>query len=234
MLLGLLLHWIIDTNSRHYPSMRSGQRIAFISDIGAQELKPMFIAMCAVCTVLFDLSFAAELWLRKRGRLAPNKSTAEKVLMAMTIIFAIVGTAGLILLAVFDTWRHNTLHNIFLLLFIGGYWISAIFICAEYQRLGISMSSPPYLTFHRNPSITQLSQNTANTASSASPSGSNSPSSSPSYSSSSPSHPPPGPATATPPPFWNGSSPLSSLSMSSHMSLTCGLLSGQRIGDRGS
>lgn len=137
MLLGMLLHWIIDTHSRHYPSMHSGQRIAFISDIGAQELKPMFITMCSVCTVLFDLSFAAELWLRKRGRLAPNKSTAEVVLMAMTILFAIVGTAGLILLSIFDTWRHNKLHNIFLLLFIGGYWISAIFICAEYQRLGI-------------------------------------------------------------------------------------------------
>jgi peptidoglycan biosynthesis protein MviN/MurJ (putative lipid II flippase) len=102
----------------------------------------MFIAMCAVCTVLFDLSFAAELWLRKRGRLAPNRSTGEKVLMGMTILFAIVGTCGLILLAIFDTWRHNTLHNIFLLLFIGGYWISAIFVCAEYQRLGISMRSP--------------------------------------------------------------------------------------------
>ncbi|KAK0392206.1 hypothetical protein NLU13_1704 [Sarocladium strictum] len=137
MLLGMLLHWIINTNSRHYPSMRRGQHIAFISDIGAQELKPMFITMCAVCTVLFDLSFAAEMWLRKKGRLAPNKSMGEKVLMGMTIVFAIVGTAGLILLAIFDTLRHNTLHNIFLLLFIGGYWISAIFICAEYQRLGI-------------------------------------------------------------------------------------------------
>jgi len=137
LLLGLFLHWVIDTNERHYPSMRSGQHIAFISDIGAQELKPMFIAMCSVCTVLFDLSFAAELWLRKRGRLAPNKSLGEKILMGMTILFAIVGTAGLILLSIFDTWRHNTLHNIFLLFFIGGYWISAIFICAEYQRLGI-------------------------------------------------------------------------------------------------
>jgi hypothetical protein len=137
MLLGLLLHWIIDTHRRHYPSMHSGQKIAFISDIGAQELKPMFIAMCSVCTVLFDLSFAAELTLRKRGRLAPNRSVGELVLMGFSILFAIVGTCGLILLSIFDTWRHNKLHNIFLLLFIGGYWISAIFICAEYQRLGI-------------------------------------------------------------------------------------------------
>lgn len=137
MMLGLFLHWIIDTDSRKYPSMRDGQTIAFISDVGAQELKPMFIAMCAVTTVLLDLSFAAELWLRNRGRLAPNQSLGEKILMGMSILFAIVGTVGLVCLAVFDTWRHNTLHNVFLLLFIGGYWVSAVFICAEYQRLGI-------------------------------------------------------------------------------------------------
>lgn len=50
---------------------------------------------------------------------------------------ALVGTCGLILLSIFDTWRHPHLHDIFLLLFIVGYVVSAIFICAEYQRLGI-------------------------------------------------------------------------------------------------
>jgi Frag1/DRAM/Sfk1 family len=36
-----------------------------------------------------------------------------------------------------DTYRHHHLHDGFLLLFIAGFVISAIFICAEYQRLGI-------------------------------------------------------------------------------------------------
>jgi hypothetical protein len=41
------------------------------------------------------------------------------------------------LLSIFDTYHHHHLHDGFLLLFIAGYVISAIFLCAEYQRLGI-------------------------------------------------------------------------------------------------
>lgn len=54
-----------------------------------------------------------------------------------SVIFAVAGTAGLILLSIFDTLHHPHLHDGFLLLFIAGYVISAIFICAEYQRLGV-------------------------------------------------------------------------------------------------
>ncbi|MCJ1471858.1 hypothetical protein MMC13_000499 [Lambiella insularis] len=55
----------------------------------------------------------------------------------LSVIFATAGTAGLILLSIFDTLRHPHLHDGFLLLFIAGYILSAIFLCAEYQRLGI-------------------------------------------------------------------------------------------------
>jgi hypothetical protein len=54
---------------------------------------------------------------------------------------AALGTAGLILLSIFDTLRHPTLHDIFLLLFMAGYIFSAIFVCVEYQRLGVRTSS---------------------------------------------------------------------------------------------
>ena len=69
-------------------------------------------------TIFFDLSFAAERWLRHTGRLARNSGVTEKVLSALAIIFAIAGTCGLILLSIFDTLRHPRLHNGFLLLFM--------------------------------------------------------------------------------------------------------------------
>ncbi|KAJ6438675.1 tyrosine kinase protein [Purpureocillium lavendulum] len=137
MLLGLLLHWIVDTHRRVYPSMNDGQTIAYISDVGAQELKPLFIAGSAVVTVTLDLSFLSERWLRHRGRLVRNSSVGERTLVGLTIAFAIIGTCGLILLSIFDTWRHPRLHDVFLLLFIAGYLLSAVFTCWEYQRLGI-------------------------------------------------------------------------------------------------
>ncbi|MCJ1294760.1 hypothetical protein MMC34_006318 [Xylographa carneopallida] len=136
MLLAMLIVWITE-GSPHYASMDSGQSIAYISDIGAQGLKPLFITGCCVTTIFLDLAFVSERWLRHSGRLERNTTRAEKVLSVLAIIFAIAGTAGLILLSIFDTLRHPHLHDGFLLLFIAGYIISAIFLCAEYQRLGI-------------------------------------------------------------------------------------------------
>ncbi|KAH6840891.1 Frag1/DRAM/Sfk1 family-domain-containing protein [Chaetomium sp. MPI-CAGE-AT-0009] len=116
--------------------MNEGQHIAYISDIGASDLKPLFVTGCILTTLLLDISFAADRWLRHKGRLAPNTTTGEKVLSGLSIGFAIIGTVGLTLLSIFDTVWQPDLHNIFLLLFIAGYVISAIFICWEYQRLG--------------------------------------------------------------------------------------------------
>jgi hypothetical protein len=142
MLLGMLLWWAVDQHSRPLPSMLDddddrSQTIAYISDVGAFQLKPLFISMSAVMVVTLNASFLAERYLRHNGRLAANTSTTQKVLSILSIVFAMIGGAGIILLSIFDTYRHNTLHNIFLLFFIAGYVISAIFVCAEYQRLGI-------------------------------------------------------------------------------------------------
>ena len=145
MLMGLLIHWT-STGHPHYPSMNPGQTIAYISDIGAQSLKPLFIAGACVTTIFLDLAFVSDLWLRHRGRLARLSSTG-RVVSGLSLVFAAIGTAGLILLSIFDTLRHPTLHDIFLLLFIAGFVISAIFICWEYQRLGIRTypSNPSHL-----------------------------------------------------------------------------------------
>ena len=108
-----------------------------LPDIGAQNLKPMFIAMSAVTVVTFDLAFIFERYLRHAGKLAPNTSVWQKVYSLISIVAAIVGAVGLILLTIFDNYHHNRMHNICLGVFIIGYIVSAIFICWEYQRLGI-------------------------------------------------------------------------------------------------
>jgi len=136
MLIAMLVTWNVQ-GKPHYASMDPTQTIAYISDVGAQGLKPLFIAGACVTTIFLDLAFVSERWLRHSGRLAKNTTRTEKVLSGFSIVFALVGTAGLILLSIFDTLRYPRLHDIFLLLFIAGYIISAIFICAEYQRLGI-------------------------------------------------------------------------------------------------
>ncbi|KAJ1329394.1 Frag1/DRAM/Sfk1 family [Microdochium nivale] len=142
-LLGLLLYWIVTLSFAILPSMQDtaaqyGWTIAYISNIGATTtLKPWFVVGSIMTTIFLDLGFFADRYLRHQRRLVPNVSLSEKVLSALCMLFAIVGTVGLCCLAGFDTYHYPTLHDIFLVCFIGGYWLSAVFICAEYQRLGI-------------------------------------------------------------------------------------------------
>jgi Frag1/DRAM/Sfk1 family protein len=136
MIIAMLVVWNVEGKPQ-YASMDEGQTVAYISDIGAQGLKPLFIIGSVVTTVFLDLSFASERWLRHRGRLAKNTTLTEKILSGLSMVFAVIGTVGLILLSIFDTLRYPRLHDTFLLFFIVGYVVSAVFICWEYQRLGI-------------------------------------------------------------------------------------------------
>lgn len=136
MLITMLAYWAAIGKPR-YETMDVGQTIPYISDIGNNYLKPMFIAMSAATVVTFDLAFIFERYLRHTNRLAPNTSNWQKLYSFCATAFAVGGAAGLILLTIYDNRNHNRLHNIFLAVFIGGYIISAIFICWEYQRLGV-------------------------------------------------------------------------------------------------
>lgn len=98
--------------------MEANQHIAYISDVGAEKLKPLFIAGAAVTVVCLDISMIAERWLRHKGRLAPNTSWWQKGFSIISIIAAIVGAAGIILLSIFDTLRHPHLHDDFLAVFM--------------------------------------------------------------------------------------------------------------------
>ncbi|PLB36335.1 Frag1/DRAM/Sfk1 family protein [Aspergillus candidus] len=146
MLLAMLGNWAV-IGTPHYSTMEEGQTIAYISDIGARGLKPLFVAGSVITVVFLDLSFIAERWLRHAGQLVSNKGVFDKTCACLSIFFSIAGALGLILLSIFDTWRHSRLHEGFLVMFLVGYLISAIFICAEYLRLGIFYRSQHRVLF---------------------------------------------------------------------------------------
>lgn len=61
----------------------------------------------------------------------------EKYFSVLAVLGSVVGGAGLILLSVFDTKRHQNLHRGFLLMFMVGVALSAIFTCIEVSDLAI-------------------------------------------------------------------------------------------------
>ncbi|KAK0485123.1 Frag1/DRAM/Sfk1 [Armillaria novae-zelandiae] len=131
-LLSMLITWLA-TGRPHYVSMDGS--IAYISDIGADILKPLFIAGCGITAVCFFLSLCVERGLRHAGRLMPHMRTRERIFGHLAMFGSFVGGCGLILLSIFDTKRYTSLHRIFLLVFMLGVAISAIFTVIEFRWL---------------------------------------------------------------------------------------------------
>ncbi|RXW25496.1 hypothetical protein EST38_g294 [Candolleomyces aberdarensis] len=125
-----MIVWLVQGQPRY---ISQEGRIAFISDIGADMLKPLFVTGASVTGVGFFLCLVIERYLRHSGRLMPHMRTRERVLSTLAVIWAAIGGAGLILLAVFDTARYTTHHRLFLLIFIVGVTFSAIFTIIEYR-----------------------------------------------------------------------------------------------------
>jgi hypothetical protein len=68
-LLSMIITWAA-TGTPHYVSQDGN--IPYISDIGADILKPLFIAGCSVTGVGFVLTLLIERILRNHGRYAPS------------------------------------------------------------------------------------------------------------------------------------------------------------------
>ncbi|KIM40484.1 hypothetical protein M413DRAFT_162409 [Hebeloma cylindrosporum] len=139
MLWAMLIVWLASDRPRY----KSDERIAYISDIGADVLKPLFITGCAITGVGFFLCLVVERILRNSGRLLPNMRKRERVFSILAILGALIGGAGLLFLSIFDIRRFSGAHHAFLIVFIVGVGLSAIFSIIEYSW--ISKEFPRYI-----------------------------------------------------------------------------------------
>jgi hypothetical protein len=74
--------------------------------------------MGSVTVITFNLAFITERWLRHRGRLVRNDSGAQKILSVCSMIAAMIGGVGLILLTCLNDVKHHTAHDICLVIFM--------------------------------------------------------------------------------------------------------------------
>jgi len=130
MLWAMLITWLAQGRPKY---VTQDGKIAYISDIGADILKPLFITGGTITGVGFFLCLCVERLLRHTGRLPPGMRRREAVFSYLSIFGSLAGGVGLILLTVYDTKRHTTAHRSFLLLFMIGVAASAIFSIIEYR-----------------------------------------------------------------------------------------------------
>jgi hypothetical protein len=70
----------------------------------------------------------------------------ESVFSCLAIISSFIGGCGLILLSVFDTQRHPSIHRAFLLVFMLGVVASAIFTVVEVMRHQMPLHTSEFYT----------------------------------------------------------------------------------------
>ncbi|KAJ3572553.1 hypothetical protein NP233_g3009 [Leucocoprinus birnbaumii] len=132
MLWAMLIVWLAQGRPRYVSQEGS---IAYISDIGASGLKPLFIVGCAITALSFFLSLVVERFFRHTGRLVGHLRRRETVFGILAMLGSFIGGLGLLLLSIFDTKRYKSEHRAFLLVFIIGVALSAIFTILEYRWL---------------------------------------------------------------------------------------------------
>lgn len=124
--LALLFHWIVDTNRSHYDSFQPGQTVAYVSDAGANQMKPLFIVGAIVTSVTFDI------FLILRSQVAFREyKRGQKILSTAAVIFSFAGTLGFCAISIFDVRSYRPVHEAFLSFFLVAYIIMAALLWAE-------------------------------------------------------------------------------------------------------
>lgn len=131
-LLAMLLTWLISGCPKYVSTQVT---VVYISDVGASFLKPLFVVACCITGLGLVISLTIERVLRHKGRLAPELHKRERILSRLAIVGAFIAMLGLALLSGFDLGQYPTEHMIFLLVFMIGVSLSAIFTVIEFHWL---------------------------------------------------------------------------------------------------
>ncbi|EJD48585.1 hypothetical protein AURDEDRAFT_162542 [Auricularia subglabra TFB-10046 SS5] len=122
-LLALLVTWLAQ-GQPYYVSESPSQRIAFISDVGADILKPLFVLVCCTVALGFFFTLIIDARLRSIAQVPPSRRT--RVCSGIAIAGAFIGGGALIMLSGFDTRAYETVHRAFLFAFVLGVAVSVI------------------------------------------------------------------------------------------------------------
>ncbi|KAJ5279828.1 hypothetical protein N7478_005200 [Penicillium angulare] len=125
---GMLGHWYM-MGEPTFGRMQPGQTIPFISDIGAQQLKPLFMIGSFITMFFMNVTFY---------QFVHYKEHVNSLFVYASFLFAMLGSVGLITLSVFDNLDHLLLHDTSVTIFLTGYLVSAVVICMDYFYLRAS------------------------------------------------------------------------------------------------
>lgn len=127
----MLSFWYLKDDTQLYDRRVKGA-LTYISDIGADNLKPAFV----LCTLFAQALFWQGLIRQRQARWDCLENQVTQVIFnSFMLTFAFIGGAGCICLTVFDLFDFQKVHHFSLYCFIGGYLFHALFTTIElYQH----------------------------------------------------------------------------------------------------
>ncbi|SPO23313.1 uncharacterized protein UTRI_01991 [Ustilago trichophora] len=122
-IVGLLALWAHDRFVQYEPEEAS---VVFISDVGATH-KTFFIIFCCLTAAFYILTTFAERHLRHKRKIPGSVRKKQTILDICSVICAIIGSAALILLSIFDAFNHSNVHWSMTLIFVVFVALSVLF-----------------------------------------------------------------------------------------------------------
>lgn len=143
----LLITWIAKGTPK-YPG-QSNPDIAFISDIAAFMLKPFFLIGATITAFAFIGTVCSVHFARYDHRMyGIDDIWFKKHISILAMVSGVVAGAGLILLAVMDTFRFHQEHHILLLICFSGLGLSALSTTVVYYDQTVKPSKFRELRFY--------------------------------------------------------------------------------------
>lgn len=142
-LLSLLIYWLAEGSPR-YPGQVNPD-VAFISDIGAFRLQPLFIAGGIVASLtltgtIISVHLAQRERRRSTRRPGDEQSRYEKWVSILACVFDVAACPCRICITFFDNYGHPGLHRTFLFLALAGTALGCI--CTAFVVWGEMWSGP--------------------------------------------------------------------------------------------
>ncbi|KAK6454875.1 uncharacterized protein RJT20DRAFT_146040 [Scheffersomyces xylosifermentans] len=126
MLIAMLSAWSLQGKPEYW-FMTEYQTPVYISDIGATNLKPLFISCAGFQSIFFVGTMVMELYLRTHHKLQPYVSTKQPKFAVISIICGIIGQLGILFVSIFDTNNFHTVHLSMVAVFILGCFFACFF-----------------------------------------------------------------------------------------------------------
>lgn len=135
MLITMLICWAAQGHPIYW-FMNSEQFPVFISDIGATNLRPLFIACGGWQGLGYIITLCLELFQRNKCMMNPWFTKDERNLIISSIILGTIGELGLLFCTIFSTANYHHVHISMLVIFIVFMFFSLVCLTTHYYLMG--------------------------------------------------------------------------------------------------